>query len=274
MRVQVLGSSSSGNCSLLSTPDATILVDVGFSGKKILEKLAAINVSIEDVDAVFITHEHSDHATGIRGLSKFEHLEFFANRETADFLGKNLRKPIQWRLFESGSSFEFKNLNVESFAVPHDAYDPVGFLFECRETQKSAAWATDMGYMPQFIQQTLLRPDFLLLEANYDESLLEADTKRPWSIKQRIRSRHGHLSNEAAIAYLSDFLPKSNWKKIFLGHLSKDCNCANLLEKQAFELAKKVSLDILCPKQELCYEHSLLPAQEKPQILEQPSLLP
>ena len=226
----ILGSSSSGNCALVRTENSTILIDAGFSGKRIEKMLTDIGVSINTIDAVFLTHEHSDHAQGIRGLSKHANLPVFANRDTAEAVQKKLSKQVNWQLFQTGTAFKFRDVEVNSFTVPHDAYDPVGFLFKWGKEDDlisprcSLAWITDLGYVPEYIKDFIKSVEILVLEANYDEQLLESDLKRPWSIKQRIRGRHGHLSNKACYEMIKSLDGCSTIKEIYLVHLSRDCN--------------------------------------------------
>ena len=228
MRFTILGSSSSGNCSLLATNHCKILIDAGYSGKQVCNLLASVGESIEDVDAVFLTHEHSDHTAGIRGLSRFEHLEFYANRDTAQAVQSKLKKRPTWKLFDTGSTFEFHDLTITSFSIPHDAYDPVGYVFkngngDLFTPHRSLAWATDLGYVSELVRERIRHVDVLVLEANHDSDMLNQDTKRPWSVKQRIIGRHGHLSNHAAKELL-DSMEEPWWKRVYLAHLSKDCN--------------------------------------------------
>lgn len=241
-KFQILASSSSGNVSFLSTPQTKILIDVGFSGKKIEEMLKAIGEDIENIDAVFLTHEHSDHCTGVKGLARNQELHFFANRDTANAIQSKMTRKVFWHLFETGKTFQYKDLEITTFSIPHDAYDPVGYIFKYQN--KSLAWVTDLGYIPKLIQEKIRDVNILILEANYDEELLEEDTKRPWPIKQRIKGRHGHLSNMAAYEYISS-ITEPVWEKVYLAHLSKDCNSIEILKelfaplvnsKNAFEL--------------------------------------
>lgn len=150
----ILGSSSSGNCALLRTENSKILIDAGFSGKRICEMLGTIDETIDTLDAVFLTHEHSDHAQGIRGLSKRQDLPVFANRDTADAVQAKLTKTVNWQVFQTGTEFSFRDLQIRSFALPHDAYDPVGYCFQWGtegdlfQQPQSLAWVTDLGYVP------------------------------------------------------------------------------------------------------------------------------
>jgi len=227
---QILGSSSSGNCALLCTGHTKILVDVGFSAKRIGQLLENLGESIESIDGVFLTHEHSDHAQGIRGLAKRADLPVFANRDTADAVQAKLTKRPNWQVFQTGTSFKFRDIEVRSFSLPHDAYDPVGFTFHWGEEgdlfspRQGLAWVTDLGYVPEHVREHICSVETLVIEANYDEALLERDEKRPWSTKQRIRGRHGHLSNDATYEVLRGLNGSTKLREVYIAHLSRDCN--------------------------------------------------
>ena len=225
---KILGSSSSGNSALLRTPDCTILIDAGFSAKRLTALLAAENASPEDLDGVFLTHEHSDHTAGVRGLSRRSDLPFFANRDTAKAVQSGLSRRAHWKIFETGLSFEFRGLKVSPFSIPHDAYDPVGFLFEWGGSdlftpRESLAWVTDLGFGTGLVREKIRGAKTLVIETNYDEELLDGDPRRPWALKQRIKGRHGHLSNRDAFEFL-EAIESPSWRNVFLAHLSKDCN--------------------------------------------------
>ena len=239
LRFQILGSSSSGNCAFLQTGDCRILIDAGFSARRIGELLEDIGEHPENLDAVFVTHEHSDHVAGIRGLSRQPNLEVFANAPTAQAVRRGLKREVNWRVFETGTTIRFRDLEIESFSVPHDAYDPVGFLFrqggDLFHPEKSVAWITDLGHVPQLVREKARGAHILVLESNHCPRLLQR-SERPWSLKQRIASRHGHLSNEAA----SDWLRETEnpaWRQVFLGHLSNECNSVAAVE-EAFAFAR------------------------------------
>ena len=250
---QILGSSSGGNCALLQTGQTKVLVDVGFSAKRIGCLLESVGESLDAIDAVFLTHEHSDHAQGIRGLAKRADLPVFANRDTADAVQAKATKPVNWKVFQTGTEFTFRDLKVRSFALPHDAYDPVGFTFNWGEEgdlftpPRSLAWVTDLGYVPQHVKEHIRNVQTLVIEANYDEELLERDERRPWSTKQRIRGRHGHLSNNAAFDLVAELSPKSRLEKVYLAHLSKDCNNAHLVRDKFASLSRNLSIEVIDP---------------------------
>ena len=233
---KILGSSSSGNAALLRASECNILIDAGLSGKKIQTLLKEDGLSPEQLDAIFLTHEHNDHCAGIRVLSKLGNLPIFANRDTIQAIQPKLPRRPNWKIFETGKPFRFQSFTIHPFSVPHDAYDPVGFYFEWGkddlfEPRSSLAWVTDLGFVPTLVRERIRQARILVIESNYCSKMLEEDSKRPWSLKQRIRGRHGHLSNQSTYKLLESF-EDSRWEKIFLMHLSKDCNTVSVVKKQ------------------------------------------
>lgn len=261
---QFLGSSSGGNSALLQTGHTRVLVDVGFSAKRIGSLLEAVGESLDRIDAVFLTHEHSDHAQGIRGLAKRVDLPVFANRDTADAVQAKLCKQVNWKVFQTGTEFSFRDLKVRSFSLPHDAYDPVGFTFAWGEEgdlfspPRSLAWVTDLGYVPEHVKEHIRRVNTLVLEANYDEDLLERDIRRPWATKQRIRGRHGHLSNHAAFELVQEVADQCILEKVYLAHLSKDCNQIDLVRDKFAPLEKSLCIDVVDPESGITLANKIL----------------
>jgi len=234
MRFSILGSGSSGNCALLQTDNARILVDAGFSARKLEGLLGDVGETLGNIDAIFLTHEHGDHAAAIGGLARFPQIRVFANRATSLSVQRGLRHQVSWNIFETGHTFRFRDLEVSSFSVPHDAQEPVGFVIANGEDdllspRRSIAWLTDLGHAPQHVRERIREADVLVLEANHCPRMLEADTRRPWSTKQRIGGRHGHLSNEAARELLSS-IASPRWRHVFFAHLSRDCNSPQAVE--------------------------------------------
>ena len=236
MRFCILGSGSSGNAALLVTEGARVLVDAGFSARKLGALLAAMGESLDKVDAVFLTHEHGDHAAGIDGLKKFPHIRIFANEPTRRAVQAGLSWRADWQVFETGARFRFRDLEIESFSVPHDAQEPVGFRFttgtdgDLFAPRRSLAWVTDLGHAPQNVRERIRECEVVVVEANHCPELLKADPKRPWSLKQRISGRHGHLSNDAARELLAD-VASPRWRRVYLTHLSRDCNSLDAVER-------------------------------------------
>lgn len=243
---RILGSSSHGNCALLRTERTRILIDAGFSAKRIGALLAAVGETVDGLDAIFLTHEHNDHAQGMRGLVRrlAPHVPVFANRDTAEAVQGRLRLPVNWRVFETGAAFAFRDLTVRSFSLPHDAYDPVGFTFRWGEEgdllspAESLAWVVDLGHIPAHVREHVSGVETLVIEANYDERMLESDQRRPWSTKQRIRGRHGHLSNDSVFDLLEGLNGSSRLREVYLAHLSRDCNAVDMVRRKFAGLAE------------------------------------
>ena len=235
MRFCILGSGSSGNAALVVTENTRVLVDAGFSARKLNALLQGVGESLARIDAVFLTHEHGDHAGGIEGLKKFPHIQIFANAATARVVQAGLEHRANWQLFETGTRFRFRELEVESFAVPHDAQDPVGFRFTSGQDgdlftpRRSIAWLTDLGYAPQNVRECIRECEVVVVESNHCPELLKNDTRRPWSLKQRISGRHGHLSNVAACELLAA-VASPRWRRVYLTHMSRECNSRAAVE--------------------------------------------
>jgi phosphoribosyl 1,2-cyclic phosphodiesterase len=227
LRLTILASGSAGNCALLETARTAVLVDAGLSGRKIAENLALAGRKIEDISAVLLTHEHSDHTTGLPVLANRHKIPLYANELTAKAVQPLIPKYKDWRIFETGTEIDLDGLRVENFSISHDAYDPVGFVVHAAGF--SVGFLTDLGYATKLVLDRVKGVNLLLLEANYDLNLLRNDTKRPWPIKQRIMARHGHLSNDAA-AEVAAQIAHAKLGTIFLGHKSADCNTHELAE--------------------------------------------
>lgn len=224
VRLTVLGSGSSGNCAVVSTGRTTLLIDAGLSARQICVRLESAGYTLDQIDGILLTHEHQDHTNGLEVLSSKRHLPLYATALTRETLCGSLRFRSEptWRLMNTGSAFDFQDLRIECFPVPHDAVDPVGFVIADEESRLGVL--SDVGYVTNLIKDRLKSSDSVFVEANYDTQLLEADTKRPWSTKQRISSRHGHLSNDQT-AELIESIAHPGLHHVVLGHLSDDCNC-------------------------------------------------
>src|SRR5580692_10798539 len=248
MRFCILGSGSSGNSALVVTEGTRILLDAGFSARRLGNLISAAGESIEQVDAVFVTHEHSDHMSGIESLKKFPNLKFFANSSTAKAVQKDLTWSPQWQIFETGSSFRFRDLEIQSFSIPHDAQDPVGYCFttgidgDMFSPRRTLAWVTDLGHAPQVVRERIRESDVVVVEANHCPKMLEADPRRSWSLKRRISGRHGHLSNERMNELLSS-VASPRWRRIYLAHLSRDCNSRDAVEAALLSLRSILSCE-------------------------------
>jgi len=217
----VLASGSSGNAALLSTGKTRILVDAGLSMRETAKRLAAIGESLANIDAILITHEHSDHVGGLPVMARNKdiHAVIYLTRLTAPAIDWGENQP-RMETFQAGAGFRVGDIDVQSFSVPHDAADPVAFYFQAEGVR--LAIATDLGYVPESIKFHLRRTDLLMLEANHDLDMLKVGPY-PWSVKQRVMSRVGHLSNLAMADFLAQDLD-STTAHVILGHLSEHNN--------------------------------------------------
>jgi phosphoribosyl 1,2-cyclic phosphodiesterase len=222
--VITLGSGSSGNATLVRDGTTAFLVDAGLSAKQLTLRLAACGVSPDQLAGILITHEHGDHTSSLRVLLGKHATPVFCNPMTARALQDGGLRHANWRLFQTGSAFSLGDFSVRAFSVPHDAADPVGFRISSQDG--CFGILTDLGYATQMVFEALKGVKALLIETNHDEDLLQRDTKRPWSVKQRISSRHGHLSNAAAARVLAEL--DAPLQQVILGHLSRDCNSPQL----------------------------------------------
>jgi phosphoribosyl 1,2-cyclic phosphodiesterase len=240
MKFTVLGSGSTGNAVLISSEKTNVLVDAGLSAREILRRLAVVGVDAEDLDAVLITHEHSDHAGGLRVLMRSLKCPVFISKATEDsYYGtrrgesngesESLKRREMLRdktvEIESDSEFRIGDIDFEPFAVPHDAADNFGFV--ARHDGVRVATLMDFGHITALIKAKLNRCDAIVVESNHSRDMLRACPVYTWELKQRIASRTGHLSNED----LSDWLATDfdgSARHIVLAHLSQRANEPNL----------------------------------------------
>jgi phosphoribosyl 1,2-cyclic phosphodiesterase len=221
-RLTILGSGSAGNCAYLEAGETRLLVDAGFSARQIRQRLATLQRTPETLTGILITHEHSDHIQGLPQLAARLGLPVYCNRLTRDEIARAFPEArFDFRVFETGASFDVGDVEVESFSVPHDAQDPVGFLL--RTNDGNVGFLTDLGHATKLVIERVRCASVLILESNHDVKLLQDDLRRPWSLKQRILSRHGHLSNEAAAEVAAQIIT-AGLQRLYLGHLSRDCN--------------------------------------------------
>ncbi len=228
MRLCSIASGSSGNCIYIGTDAAHLLVDTGISGKRTEQGLNELELSLKDIDGILITHEHSDHISGLGVLSRKHGIPIYGTKKTLDAilatssLGKvdeSLCCPI-----DTDQKFMIKDLAVNAMHVSHDAADPVAYRFSYGG--KKVGIITDLGTYNDYTVENLQGMDALLIEANHDVNMLQVGPY-PYYLKQRILGDRGHLSNELSGRLLSRLL-HDNMKTIVLGHLSKENNMAEL----------------------------------------------
>jgi len=233
LRFCVLASGSSGNCAYVSSGETHILVDAGISCKEADRRLAENGVDPERIQAVCVTHEHEDHISAIGVMQRKRGVSLYANSATIEAInaaGKH--KGLQWNVFEAGQAFEIGALKIEPFSVPHDAYDPVGFCVSDGATRIGIA--TDMGMATGLVRERLKGCSVIVVESNHDTEMLNA-SGRPWSLKQRIGGRHGHMSNSQACELLGE-VAAPPLKTVYLAHISADCNKCEAVLKNAREV--------------------------------------
>jgi phosphoribosyl 1,2-cyclic phosphodiesterase len=228
VKLTVLGSGSNGNASYVETDETRLLIDVGFSGRQIRQRLATLARAPESLTAVLITHEHSDHISGLAAIAEKTGIPVYCNRATMEEIVRITGAKLDFRLFVAGGGFEVGDINVETFSVPHDAQDPVGFVLHTGSAK--IGFATDLGHVTKLVLERIRRANVVVLESNHDVRMLQDCPKRPWSLKQRILSRHGHLSNDAAADCVTEIM-SSDLHHLLLGHLSRDCNKPEIAER-------------------------------------------
>ncbi len=224
-----LYSGSSGNSLFVETSNTKILIDAGESAKKITEALSHLHVDVSDINAIFVTHEHTDHTKGLATLSKKYQIPVFANQETWNAMPSQADKiPEEMKFcYTPNQEMKFEDLSILPFSIPHDAANPCGF--NIIHNNEKISIATDLGHINKEILSHLEESKFLLLEANYDPNILKC-SRYPYQLKRRIDSPIGHLSNEFAgktICYLADH----GLQTAMLGHLSKENNFPELAYK-------------------------------------------
>lgn len=211
-----LASGSKGNATYISDGETSILVDAGLSGIELQRRLTARNLVPENLDAVIVTHEHSDHVKGAGILSRRFKLPVYINQKT-QAASPGLGSLHETRSFDCGTSFNIENLNIHPFSISHDAEDPAGFTIGHNGTR--IAIATDLGMATAMVKEHLKHCSLLVLEANHDPQMLETGP-HPWPLKQRIQSRVGHLSNSDSKNLLHE-LQHDNLQHVILAHLSE-----------------------------------------------------
>ena len=227
LRVSILASGSSGNITLLETERTRLLVDCGLGKRETLARLAAAEINLEHIDGILVTHEHSDHCNGLPQMLGMWKAPLYVTEQTLDALKRVLPERLEKRLrgvetIHAGQRFVVGDIDVHAFRVSHDAADPIAFTFKANGAK--VAIATDLGYLTELAKESLRESDCVVLESNHEPDMLKAGPY-PWMVKQRILSKHGHLSNHDVAEYLSDaesFDGRARY--LVLAHLSEENN--------------------------------------------------
>lgn len=230
LKLCILASSSAGNSAFLSTGRTRLLIDAGLSRREIAKRLAAIGEDIHTLSAILVTHEHTDHIQGLPALvnGSESSLPVYVSCGTARFIDWGESTPVLEQ-FQAGCSLRIGDFDISSFTIPHDAVDPVGFTLTAQGIK--IAIATDLGYITDSLRVHLRGTDLLVLESNHDLEMLRVGPY-PWSVKQRVMSRRGHLSNEVAAEFIENDLDTSV-STLVLGHISEHNNHPELVRNSA-----------------------------------------
>lgn len=215
-----LASGSKGNCLYLAYGDTKVLIDAGISRKATVEKLAQIGVSLDEIDAILITHDHTDHIAGLKMLAYQNQIPVLANAETAKGIISLYGNEARFKIFTTGESFSFGDLEITPFSVPHDTVDPV--MFAIKTPEHKFGICSDLGFATSLVKAHLKDCDYLYLESNHEPDWVMA-CSRPQTYKTRVLSRTGHLSNTQCAELLKD-VASNQLKQVFLAHLSSECN--------------------------------------------------
>lgn len=257
--VSVLASGSRGNCALVATSRTRVLVDAGISCRETFKRLKQTGEDPRTLSAVVITHEHSDHVYGLATLARKLKIPVFVNGATYAAWSRSIKDngletpglPCR-ESFDSGRRFVIGDIEIFPFTIPHDAADPVGFTL--RGEGVKIAVATDLGYLPRNVCEHLRGCDVIVIESNHDVEMLRIGPY-PWSVKQRVMSRVGHLSNETLAQFFSnDYDGSASF--LVLAHLSEQNNHP--------ELARTAAEKALGPRQTLLNNRILLAGQAEP----------
>jgi phosphoribosyl 1,2-cyclic phosphodiesterase len=222
VRVTVLGSGSAGNATLIEAEGVRIMIDAGFSGKDLELRLATVDVQAASLDAILITHDHGDHTRGMGVLARRFGVPIYMTQKTAVACKPLLNGSEDVREYRAEKRFRIGGFEIQPFLTVHDAADPVAITVKHVDTGCRMGVATDLGRPTAAVRAALKGCHLLVLEANHDDAMLWQGPY-PWSVKQRIASSHGHLSNRAA-AELARELMHEGLGGVVLAHLSEHCN--------------------------------------------------
>lgn len=221
-----LSSGSSGNCQYIETENTRILIDAGFSGKKIEGLLRSIGGDPSKLDAILVTHEHIDHSKGVGVLSRRYDIPIYANANTWIGMEPIIKaiKEKNTKIFTTNGNFDIKDIGIHPISVFHDAREPVGYVIYHSKFKLSII--TDTGWINDKIRNEIKDSNLYFIESNHDINMLR-EGSYPWDLKKRIMSSHGHLSNYDAGMIMGDVLSGTG-EIVLLGHLSKDNNLPDL----------------------------------------------
>lgn len=227
----ILGSGSKGNAMVVEGDHGALLIDAGFSCRRTLAKLSECGIDADRIEAILVSHEHCDHVSGLGPVSRSLTVPVYCNRATGAYIRRKELVKEALNVFTVGTAFTIGEFTIEPFSIPHDASDPVGFTISGQDFRIGIA--TDLGYASQVVAHHLKDCDMLVVECNHDVEML-LNCHRPWSVKQRIRGRNGHLSNRDGLELLKMVLHERT-RHVVLAHASEECNRYELIEDSGLQ---------------------------------------
>lgn len=255
MKISILGSGSGGNSTYVESEKGKILIDAGFSCKKIEERLNLIGRELKDINGILITHEHIDHIQGAGIISRKYNIPIYITPESFKAGENKLGKiaPENLKLIENNKFIINDSLLIKPFDVMHDAQRTVGYRIES-QNGKIVAVSTDIGYVNNIVRENFKEADIMIIESNYDYNML-MNCNYPWDLKARVKSRNGHLSNNEAAKFIKEMY-NNKLKKVYLAHISKDSNNPDIVRDTiAQELRmNKIKLEYELARQDMATE--------------------
>lgn len=252
MQLSVIASGSKGNATLIRSKDTNIIVDFGITLKGLSAALDDFSLSIEDISAIFLTHSHIDHFSGLEAFVRKRYIPLFSSEETMSSICYAIEKDLKkgnfegdWNCVSPGSKFIYRDLLITPFEVPHDANGALAYTFE--DENSKLGFATDIGFITNSVKYHLQDCDALVLEMNHDVQML-MDSDRTQVLKSRILSKLGHLSNDQAIEFLEE-INTSKLKYLFPAHISADCNDPSCIKAAILSCEKLKSLNVVMTSQ-------------------------
>jgi phosphoribosyl 1,2-cyclic phosphodiesterase len=242
-QIAVLASGSKGNSAVIRTSKTKILLDAGLSGKRIMGSMAALRLNPQKLDAVVVSHEHNDHIRGAGIICRRLKVPLYISQKTYESCNQKLGKlPAGQIHFEIGKKFRIKDLEIEPFVSSHDAVDSCNFIFKKSGSTRKLALVTDVGYSSRLMLMKLRETTTLVLESNHDEKML-LDGEYPWHLKQRVKSKHGHLSNNQAVGVISQIV-HPQLENLVLAHLSENNNLPDLARKTMMSFLQEIKHEL------------------------------
>lgn len=229
MKILQIASGSKGNCTFICTSKTKLILDCGISKKRIAECLESNNISLDNIDGILVTHEHTDHISGLAVLSNALDTTIYMTRGTYDGMSNRIKERLdinRIKFIEHDSVFYINDIKIEALQIFHDAVDPVGYLF--KENDHKLVYITDTGYVHNSLYEKISDADAYIFESNHDPEIL-MNSDRPYETKLRILSEHGHLSNQDSSYVLANIIGP-NTKRIVFAHISEECNLVQIVK--------------------------------------------